>query len=89
MRKRRPKNLLLDREALRRGEAYCERHGTTLSRLVEDFLTALPGDGSWKPTSPIVLRIIDTANYGREGSYAYREHLFSGDRIRHAHPDEP
>jgi hypothetical protein len=37
-----PKNLLLDDEALRRGEEYCEKHGTTLSRLVEDFLMALP-----------------------------------------------
>lgn len=39
---KRPKNLLLDGDALVYGEAYASYHGTTLSRLVEDFLTTLP-----------------------------------------------
>ena len=39
---KRPKNLLLDGEALALGEAYAGYHGTTLSRLVEDFLRSLP-----------------------------------------------
>ena len=39
---KRAKNLLLEADALNRGEEYCKRHETTLSRLVNDFLLALP-----------------------------------------------
>ena len=39
---KRPKNLLLDPDAVARGERYSRLHGTNLSRLVGDFLHALP-----------------------------------------------
>ena len=42
MTRKRPKNLLLSAEALNHGEEYAGRHGTTLSRLVEDYLLSLP-----------------------------------------------
>jgi ribosomal protein L14 len=38
---KRARNLRLDAEALRRAEAYSRKHGTTVSRLVEDYLLAL------------------------------------------------
>jgi hypothetical protein len=79
--RRRPKNLLLDIEALRRGENYCERHGTMLSRLVEDFLMALPEDRSSQPMSPIVQRIVDSVDYARSRTDAYRDFLYGTDRI--------
>lgn len=39
--KRKPKNLFLDPVAVARGERYSRLHGTSLSRLVDDFLLAL------------------------------------------------
>jgi hypothetical protein len=87
MGRRRPKNLLLDIAALNRGEEYCEQHGTTLSRLVEDFLFALPSGWASKATSPIVQRIADSADYGRSRTDAYREYLYGTDRIER--PDGP
>jgi hypothetical protein len=40
--RKRPKNLLLDGDALEHGETYARLSGTTLSRLVEDYLVSLP-----------------------------------------------
>jgi hypothetical protein len=54
--RKRPKNLLLKAEALTYGERYAEYSGTTISRLVEDYLENLPriGEAPYRVKSPVV-----------------------------------
>jgi hypothetical protein len=72
---KRPKNLLLDPDAVARGERYSRRHRTNLSRLVSDFLHALPLDAGESSLSPIVRRLWGVARGKGDGEEAYREHL--------------
>ena len=72
---RRPKNLSLDAEAVRRGEEYGKRHGLTLSRLVGDFLRALPLGAPERELTPAVERLRGAAAEGRTTREDYREHL--------------
>lgn len=55
------KNLFLDPAVIARGTAYGAQHGTTLSRLVSDFLLRLPLDEPVLPLSPAVQRLIGAA----------------------------
>jgi hypothetical protein len=71
------KNLLLDEDAVVRGESYSRRHQTTLSRLVSDFLARLPHGERELELTPAVRRLLGVAanratSVGRED---YREHL--------------
>jgi hypothetical protein len=75
MGKKRPKNLLLDDEALRRAEGYCAGRGTTLSRLVEDYLMALAEPRSPEIKSPIVRRLLGAASRDPVEPDAYRDYL--------------
>ena len=70
-----PKNLLLDSDAVARGERYSRRHGTNLSRLVSSFLRALPLDAGESSLSPIVRRLWGVGRGKRDGEEAYRAHL--------------
>jgi hypothetical protein len=74
---KRAKNLLLDADALTRGEEYCQDHGTNLSRLVSDFLLALPleesGSKVW-PVSPVVQQLCRTVGTPPAGE-RYRDYL--------------
>jgi len=78
---RRAKNLSLSPEAIARGEAYSRRHGTRLSKLVGDFLRALPLDHTpGRPLSPAVRRLYGVAAGAPDDAGAsiaddYREHL--------------
>jgi hypothetical protein len=54
---KRPKNLLLDPDAVARGERYSRRHGISLSRLVGDFLRSLPLDAERSTLTPAVRRL--------------------------------
>lgn len=72
---KRPKNLLLDPDAVVRGERYSRRHGTNLSRLVSDFLRALPLDAGEPSLSPVVRRLWGVARGKSDGETAYRAHL--------------
>ncbi|HEU4990672.1 MAG TPA: DUF6364 family protein [Gemmatimonadaceae bacterium] len=74
--KKEPKNLSLDPDAVARGERYSRRHGTNLSRLVDDFLRSLPLDGEEEPLSPVVRRLRGAAAGGKADRAAYREHLY-------------
>lgn len=85
---KRPKNLLLDDDALSRAEAYCKQHDTTLSLLVSDFLRWLPpplytasGRGS-----PVVARLVGAARKQRLITDTYQEFLY-GDRRKGFHED--
>jgi hypothetical protein len=74
---KRPKNLLLDDGALDRAESYCKEHGTTLSRLVNDFLSALPVMSDRDPfKSPIVERLLYASHYGQFEGDRYRDYIY-------------
>ena len=76
MSQKRAKNLLLDQEALNSAESYCHHHHTTLSRLVEDFLFALPSIyAGGKAESAIVRRLAGAAMYGPMVGDSYRDYL--------------
>ena len=72
---KRPKNLLLDPEAVTRGEKYSRRHGTNLSRLVGDFLRSLPLGADESTLTPAVRRLWGVGRGGDASRDAYRHHL--------------
>jgi hypothetical protein len=74
---KRPKNLLLDDVALDIAEDYCARVGTTLSRVVEDYLRSL-ANPERVVTSPIVKRLVGAAimGSGEPGFDTYRDYLY-------------
>jgi hypothetical protein len=74
------KNLYLDPEAIEHAEHYGRLHGTTLSRLVSDYLRALPLEGAKRDLPPSVRRLIGAGvPGGADPSVAdidtYRQHL--------------
>lgn len=73
---KKPKNLLLEPDAIARGERYGSRHGKKLSRLVDDFLRALPLDESDSTLAPLVRRLHGVAALAATDRPAYREHLY-------------
>jgi hypothetical protein len=79
MGRKRAKNLLLDAQVLNAAEAYCAHHGTSLSRLVEDFLERLPPlYGDDEPNYAIVERLRGAAVNARMRSDDYRDVVFRG-----------
>jgi hypothetical protein len=71
-------NLTLDPEALARGERFSERHGTSLSQLVTDFLYSLcpaEADEAVEGLSPPVRRLYGVAAGGTADREAHRAHL--------------
>jgi Family of unknown function (DUF6364) len=73
--RKRPKNLLLDPDAVDRGERYSQRHGISLSRLVGDFLRSLPTGAERSTLTPAVRRLWGIARGDERGLEAYRRHL--------------
>lgn len=71
----RPANLSLDAEAMRRGEAFSKLSGTSLSRLVSDFLRGLPGPEEASPFTPAVARLFGVAARARVDAQTHRAHL--------------
>ena len=72
---KRPKNLLLDPDAVARGERFSRRHGTNLSRLVGDFLRALPLGAEESALSPAVKRLWGITKGNDVSREEYRQHL--------------
>lgn len=69
-------NIYLDEASIARAERYSEKHGTSVSKLVDDFLSRLPATdeevgGSVTPT---VQRLLGVARGGVDRE-DYREHL--------------
>ncbi|MGQ0714936.1 MAG: DUF6364 family protein [Gemmatimonadaceae bacterium] len=73
--RKRPTNLSLDVDALERGEIYSRLHGTSVSRLVNDYLRSLPADERLEPLSPVVRRLRGIAAGAEAASEEYRRHL--------------
>ena len=77
MGRKRAKNLLLDAQVLNAAEAYCAHHGTSLSRLVEDFLGSLPRIyAEVVPKYAIVERLSGAASDARMRSDDYRDVVY-------------
>lgn len=75
-RKKRAKNLSLSSDAIAHGEAYSRRHGTKLSKLVGDFLRALPlGEEPARALSPAVRRLYGVAAGAQASVEEYRDYL--------------
>ncbi|HEX8670535.1 MAG TPA: DUF6364 family protein [Longimicrobium sp.] len=68
------RKLALDSDAVRRGERFCELHGTTLSSVISDFLLRLPLDGEEADLTPTVRRLRGIASDGVEEA-DYHRHL--------------
>lgn len=72
---KKPRNLTLDDEAMARGERYSRKHGTSISRLVGDFLRSLPLEPSPAALSPAVRRLLGVAAGKDVDARTYRSHL--------------
>ena len=72
---KRAKNLLLDVDALEHAESFSRQHGTTVSRLVSDYLRSLPVVRSEVELPPAVRRLYGLAAGGTADRQSYREHL--------------
>ena len=68
---------MFDRRMQREIFPYCQEHGMTLSRLVNDFLLALPDTYERDPfKSPIVERLMYASAFGPFEGDTYRDYLY-------------
>ena len=70
-------NLFLDREAIERGRRYSQKHDTSVSKLVSDYLAGLPADADegTAELTPTVRRLLGVAAGGGDRK-AYRDYLY-------------
>jgi hypothetical protein len=69
-------NLSVERASIERARRYAELHGTSISRLVDEFLAALPvEEPSREHLSPIVRRLLGVAKGSNLGVEDYHEYL--------------
>lgn len=69
-------NLLVERSAVERGKRYSERHGTSVSKLVSDYLAKLPlqDEPVKHELTPTVRRLIGIGK-GQADEEDYRKYL--------------
>ncbi len=67
------KNLTLDPEAVERGERFGRKRGTTISRIVSDFLSGLPEESD-DVLAPAVGRLLGLAK-GKGDERSYHRYL--------------
>lgn len=69
-------NLSIERSAVERGRRYSKLHGTSISKLVSDFLSSLPGDegNGGERLTPTVKRLLGVAA-GGPSREDYRRYL--------------
>jgi hypothetical protein len=76
--KRRPTNLTLSPEAMEKADRVAAARGTSVSRLVDDLLSALP-DADARPLAeeltPAVKRLLGMARDSALSERDYRQHL--------------
>ena len=68
------KILSLDAEAVRKGERYSRSKGTSISQLVSDLLSRLPGEDEGSPLSPAVGRLLGVGQ-GKADETSYKHYL--------------
>ena len=68
-------NITVDPEVVDRARRYTERHNTSISRLVTEFLSQLPSDDDFEnELTPTVKRLLGIAKGGPDRE-EYRRHL--------------
>lgn len=68
-------NITVDPEVIERARRYTERHNTSISRLVTEFLARLPAqDAPEEALTPTVRRLLGVARGGADRE-EYRRHL--------------
>jgi len=68
-------NITVDPAVVERARRYTERHGTSISRLVTEYLAQLPGEGEDEERlTPTVRRLLGVAR-GAGDREDYRRHL--------------
>lgn len=67
-------NITLDPEAAERARRYSQRHDTSISRLVGEFLSRLPDEEEDHDLTPTVARLLGVAK-GGPGREDHRRHL--------------
>lgn len=67
-------NITLDPDAAERARRYTQRHDTSISRLVGEFLLHLPDDEADRELTPTVTRLRGIAKGGPDREQ-YRRHL--------------
>jgi len=68
-------NITVDPDIIERARRYTQRHNTSISRLVTEFLAHLPtGDESEETLTPTVRRLLGVAR-GAGDREDYRRHL--------------
>jgi hypothetical protein len=69
-------NLSIERESLERGQRYSQRHGVSISKLVDDFLAHLPveDEATSEALTPDVRSLIGSGA-GETDRESYRKHL--------------
>jgi hypothetical protein len=71
-------NLSVERASVERARRYAELHGTSISRLVDEFLGSLPLESGRRPRDaypPVVRRLIGVAAGSSLGVDDYHEYL--------------
>lgn len=67
-------NITLDRDAAERARRYSQRHDTSISRLIGEFLSQLPNEDAERELTPTVSRLLGIAKGGPDREQ-YRRHL--------------
>ena len=73
--RKRSLNLTIGLESLERGQRYSQRHGVSISRLVDDFLANLPLDEESADSLTPDVRSLIGIGAGDADRERYREHL--------------
>lgn len=70
-------NITVDPEVAERARLYSERHDTSISSLVEGFLSTLPSEarGTVSAELPTIVRRLHGVATGKVDREAYRRHL--------------
>lgn len=63
-------NIPLDHDAAERARRYTQRHNTSISRLVGEFLSQLPREETDRELTPTVSRLLGVAKGGRRAEIA-------------------
>lgn len=67
-------NITLDHDAAERARRYTQRHNTSISHLVGEFLSQLPHEETDRELTPTVSRLLGVAKGGPDREQ-YRRHL--------------
>ena len=68
-------NLSVERASLEKGQRYSQKHGVSISQLVDDFLAHLPLEGESADSLTPDVRSLIGVGAGKTNLKSYRKHL--------------